>query len=60
MLMLNKIKNFFKNQEGDTNFISIMIILGVVVVLAGLFLTLGKDAVTSATKAVEDFFKNLG
>ena len=60
MLMLNKIKNFFKNQEGDTNFISIMIILGVVVVLAGLFLTLGKDVVDSATKSVEDFFKNLG
>ncbi len=58
MLML-KIKNFIKNQEGDTNFISIMIILGVVVVLAGLFLTLGKDVVQSATDAVKNFFDGL-
>lgn len=51
----------FKNSErGDTNFISMIIIIGIVVVLAGLFLTLGKDAMNEISKKVIDFIKNLG
>ncbi len=49
----------FKNSErGDTNFVSMLIIIGIVVVLAGAFLALGKDVMTGVTKSVTDFIKN--
>lgn len=50
----------FKNSErGDTNFISMLIIIGIVVVLAGLFLTLGKDVMTSISQKVKGFINGL-
>lgn len=50
----------FKNSErGDTNFVSMLIIIGIVVVLAGLFLTLGKDVMTSISQKVKDFINGL-
>ncbi len=36
-------KNFVTDERGDTNFISIAIILVVVIVIAILFITLGQD-----------------
>lgn len=33
--MLNR---FIKNERGDTNFISILIVMGIVILLAGLFI----------------------
>jgi hypothetical protein len=51
----------FKNSErGDTNFVSMLLIIGIVVVLAGLFLTLGKGVMSSITTKINDFIKKLG
>lgn len=51
----------FKNSErGDTNFISMLLILGIVVVLAGAFLTLAKTTVMEPIKtSVEEFMGKL-
>lgn len=51
----------FKNSErGDTNFISMLLILGIVVVLAGTFLTLAKTTVMEPIKtSVEEFMGKL-
>lgn len=50
----------FKNAErGDTNFVSMLIIIGIVVVLAGLFLTLGKSVMTSISTKVTSFINGL-
>lgn len=50
----------FKNSErGDTNFVSMLLIIGVVVVLAGLFLTLGKEVMASITQKIKDFINGL-
>ena len=35
--MLNKMKNFIKSEEGDTNIISILVILAVIIALVFLF-----------------------
>ena len=50
----------FKNSErGDTNFVSMLIIIGIVVVLAGLFLTLGKEVMASISGKVKSFINGL-
>ncbi len=53
------VQNFKNSERGDTNFISMLIIIGIVVVLAGLFLTLGKDVMTSISTKVKDFINSL-
>ena len=47
-------------EDGDTNFISMLLIIAIVVVLAGSFLTLGKGVMTSIQTLISDFFDNLG
>lgn len=53
------VQNFKNSERGDTNFVSMLIIIGIVVVLAGLFLTLGKDVMTSIGQKVKDFINGL-
>lgn len=53
------LSNFKNSERGDTNFVSMLIIIGIVVVLAGLFLTLGKDVVLSISQKVKDFINGL-
>ena len=53
------VQNFKNSERGDTNFVSMLIIIGIVVVLAGLFLTLGKDVVSSISQKVKDFINGL-
>lgn len=53
------LSNFKNSERGDTNFVSMLIIIGIVVVLAGLFLTLGKDVVASIRQKVKDFINGL-
>lgn len=53
------VQNFKNSERGDTNFVSMLIIIGIVVVLAGLFLTLGKDVMAAISKKVMDFIKGL-
>ena len=49
------VQNFKNSERGDTNFVSMLIIIGIVVVLAGLFLTLGKDVMSSISQKVKVF-----
>lgn len=51
--------NFKESERGDTNFISMLLIIGIVVVLAGLFLTMGKNVVSSIGDKVNTFIKDL-
>lgn len=53
------LENFKKSERGDTNFISMLIIIGIVVVLAGLFLTLGRGVMSAITTKVMDFINSL-
>ncbi len=45
-----------QNERGDTNFISILIILGIVVVLAGVFIGFKDRIVAEVEKQVETLF----
>ncbi len=54
-----KICKFMENEQGDTNFVSMLLIIGIVVVLAGLFLTLGKGVMTSIGQKVTEFINSL-
>ncbi len=51
--------SFMESERGDTNFVSMLIIIGIVVVLAGLFLTVGKDVMASVSQKVTDFISDL-
>lgn len=53
------VQNFKESERGDTNFVSMLLIIGIVVVLAGLFLTLGKDVMTKISTKVTDFINAL-
>ena len=53
------IQDFKNSERGDTNFVSMLIIIGIVVVLAGLFLTVGKDLVTSIGNKIKEFINGL-
>ena len=50
----------FKNGErGDTNFVSMLLIIGIVVVLAGAFFALGDKVMDKIETAIDNFFTNL-
>ncbi len=52
---MNKISSFMKEEKGDTNFISILIILAIVVILLGVFMGF-KDTIISRVQEVMDGF----
>lgn len=47
--------NAMRNEKGDTNFISILIILGVVILLAGVFIAF-KDEIVGQVQTIIDGF----
>lgn len=53
-------QNFRKNEAGDTNFISIMLILGIVVGIAVVFSQLSTDVVEKIKGIVNSFLDSLG
>ncbi len=53
------INEFMDSERGDTNFISMLLIIGIVVVLAGVFLTFGEEILASVTNKVKDFISGL-
>ena len=53
--MKQNIKTFLKDESGDTNFISIIIILGIVIVLAGVFIAF-REKIVGVIKGVVDGF----
>lgn len=52
-------KNFVEDERGDTNFISIAIILVVVIVIAILFITLGQDLAKSLETKIKELMDAL-
>lgn len=56
---IHSLNEFKESERGDTNFISMLLIIGIVVVLAGLFLTFGRGIITSITNKVNDFISSL-
>lgn len=49
------IKDKLSSERGDTNFISIIIILGIVLLVAGLFIGFKDQIVTMVQDIVDDF-----
>ena len=53
-------EDFKESERGDTNFVSMLLIIGIVVVLAIAFLALAKDVVMEkVAKNVTDFLNSL-
>ncbi len=52
-----RVRKFFESERGDTNFVSMLIIIGIVVVLAGLFLAFGKKLIGIVEEKVLNFVK---
>lgn len=52
--------NFKYGERGDTNFISILIILGIVVVLGGLFIGFKDQIIGKVTDMVQGFLARFG
>ncbi|MBR4733738.1 MAG: hypothetical protein IK081_13320 [Lachnospiraceae bacterium] len=53
--MMNKLQKVANDEQGDTNFISVLIILGIVVVLAGVFMTFKDQIVGQVNNIVSGF-----
>ena len=51
-----KLDEFVKDEEGDTNFISILVLLGIALALAGVFLTFQGQIIDWVNKNIGDFF----
>lgn len=53
-------RNFVSDERGDTNFVSIAIILIVVIVIAIVFITLGDELVAALSEKIQDLLDALG
>ena len=62
MLIKTRIKavTFFKDERGDTNFISILVILGIALALAAVFLTFKDQIIAWVDANIGDFFNMRG
>ena len=52
---LSRLNSLLHDDNGDTNFISIAIVTAIVVVLAGIFLALGRECLNAVNDKVMDF-----
>ena len=52
----NAVYGFMHDEKGDTNFVSMAIIIAIVIVIAGLFLTLGQGVMKTITQGIKNFF----
>ena len=52
--MTCKLNNFLQEEEGDTNFISIIVILGIVLVLGALFVSFKDQIIETATNMINN------
>lgn len=59
MKMYRAMETLRDSEDGDTNFISMLLIIGVVVVLAGLFLTFGKTVLSTVSEKVINWINSL-
>ena len=59
MMLLNakmKVQSFLEDEKGDTNFISIMVLLGIALALAGVFLSFKDDVLDWVETNIGGFF----
>ena len=52
--MMSKWNRFVQEEEGDTNFISIIVILGIVMVLVGVFAALKDQIIEAASDLINN------
>lgn len=52
----NRIRLFFEQEEGDTNFISILVLLGIALALAGVFLAFKDRILGWVSEVTSSFF----
>lgn len=55
-----KFEAFKNNEEGDTNFISILVLLGIALALAGVFLAFKDQVIGWVDQNIGDFFGKKG
>mgnify|MGYP000749692106 CR=1 FL=1 len=60
MKLLEKADSFLNHEEGDTNFISILVLLGIALALAGVFLGFKDQVLEWVDTNVGDFFNQNG
>lgn len=54
------VAGFLHDEEGDTNFISILVLLGIALALAGVFLTFKNQILSWVDQNIGDFFSQSG
>lgn len=55
-----KVDEFINNERGDTNFISILVILGIALALAAVFLAFKDQVIAWVDTNIGDFFSKSG
>lgn len=60
IMVMCSFKRLKESERGDTNFISMLLIIAIVVVLAGAFYTMGDKAMQLISNKVENFITNPG
>lgn len=55
-----KVDAFLYDEKGDTNFISILVLLGIALALAGVFLAFKDQVITWVDKNIGTFFSKKG
>lgn len=56
MMVMMKVDAFLHDEEGDTNFISILVLLGIALALAGIFLGFKDQILNWVDTAIGGFF----
>jgi hypothetical protein len=55
-----KVDSFLNDEKGDTNFISILVLLGIALALAGVFLAFKDQVITWVDTNIGTFFSESG
>ena len=55
-----KMSSFFRDEKGDTNFISILVLLGIALALAGVFLVFKDQIIGWVDTNIGSFFSQKG
>lgn len=56
----NKLRRFLEDQEGDTNFISVLVLLGIALALAGVFIGFKDKVLGWVDRNIGNFFNLSG
>lgn len=58
--LVSMAKSFMRSEKGDTNFISIIIIVAIVIALAGVFYTMASGGMDLISQKFTEFIESLG